>query len=135
MRACNILAVRIIMALALFRGELEDVVHLFLHCQRAVSFWSALGLDSKDFLQVESLWSATLAGPGWPSSKLRSTVLTCLFWNFWKCRSALVFNSELQTNTVIFCRCVADLQLWQCRFRSPADKLVISDWCVFLSSM
>ena len=48
------------MALALFRGELEDVVHLFLHCQRAVSFWSALGLDSKDFLQVESLWTAQL---------------------------------------------------------------------------
>ena len=51
------------MALALFRGELENVVHLFLHCQRAVSFWSALGLDSKDFLQVESLWTAQLPGP------------------------------------------------------------------------
>jgi hypothetical protein len=43
--------------------------------------------------------------------------------------STLFFES----NAVVLRRCTSDLQLWQCRVVSPVEKLVLDDWCVFLS--
>ena len=96
--------------------------HLFLHCPRAQSFWGAIGFPSSNLSQIEDLWDSALPGPPWSSPQVRSTVITGLLWNLWKCRNALIFNR---------C-CSSDFRLWQNRLRKVADKLCIEEWSSFL---
>jgi len=116
-----------------FCDQVEDVLHLFLGCHRAQSFWQTFGITSASFLQVEYLWLCALPGPDCTSEKVRSTILTGLLWNLWKCRNAKIFNQALESNGVVLQRCAADLLLWKHRATSLVDKFCLEQWSLYLS--
>ena len=105
----------------------EDTEHLFLHCPRAQSFWGAIGVTSSNLLQIEALWEIALPGPTCSSLQTRSTVLTGLLLNLWKCRNAQVFDHVQEANFVVFARCASDFCLWQNRQRETVDKFCNED--------
>ena len=118
-----------------FCGHDEDVVHLFLACPRAQSFWSLLPVNSSSVSTIEHLWSITLPSPALPNQKLHSTIITCLLWNVWKCRNAKVFNNVNDSNGDIFRRCGGDLLLWANRANSAPARLCLDKWSSFLRAM
>nr|TKW20488.1 hypothetical protein SEVIR_4G091900v2 [Setaria viridis] len=70
-----------------FCSEREDCFHLFISCLRSESFWSFLRLDLRTLSPangVEQLWTANPVQE--QIQKVRTTVLTCVLWNIWKCR-------------------------------------------------
>ena len=105
----------------------EDTEHLFLHCPRAQSFWGSIGVTSSNLLQIEALWEIALPGPTCSSLQTRSTVLTGLLLNLWKCRNAQVFDHVQEANFVVFARCAPDFCLWQNRQRETVDKFCNED--------
>ena len=62
------------------------------------------------------------------NARIKSTILTCLLWNIWKCMNAKVFRQEDEVNSVIAQRCKVDLVLWSYRCSSPSDKMKIIEW-------
>ncbi|TVU19476.1 hypothetical protein EJB05_35627 [Eragrostis curvula] len=86
-----------------FCGQNEDVPHLFLFCRRARLFWQVILADPLPD-SIEQLWDCNLIGPGLASGKLKSTVLTVILWNIWKCRNAKVFRNEEEVNRSVLGR-------------------------------
>ncbi|PVH39417.1 hypothetical protein PAHAL_5G496700 [Panicum hallii] len=113
----------------------EDCFHLFITCPRSVSFWNYYGLDVSSLAQsfgVEQLW---LVNPLQEvSSRINSTVLTCILWNIWKCRNMKVFRHEDETNLVISKCCSEDLALCSHRCSSSSDKMKLVVWSSFSPS-
>ena len=118
-----------------FCNAVEDTTHLFLHCPRAQNFWVIFHITSSQLASIESLWSAVLPGPHIPNQKTRSTIITCLLWNIWKCRNAKVFNTTDESNMDIIRRCHLDLKLWASHARSAPTRLCLGNWSSFLLSM
>ena len=114
----------------------EDCFHLFIACLRSTSFWNYCGIDVSLISQsfgVEQLWLENPLQEN--NSRIKSTILTCLLWNIWKCRTtviAKVFRQEDEPNAVIAKRCREDLILWSNRCSSPSEKMKIVELsCVF----
>ena len=110
----------------------EDCFHLFISCPRSGSFWNFIGLQSGSLLHslgVEQLWTVNPLMERCP--RIRSTVITCILWNVWKCRNAKVFRSEDETNLMISRRCGEDLSLWSHRCPSPTAKSRLLEWSNF----
>ncbi|KAF8648904.1 hypothetical protein HU200_064486 [Digitaria exilis] len=107
-----------------FCSGCEDCLHLFISCPRAQSFWSYLRFDLATVVDIEQLW---LANPFQETNQqIRTTLLTCVLWNVWKCRNAKVFRSEDESNLRVATRCHDDLLLWSNRSSkaSVKEKLV-----------
>ena len=110
----------------------EDCFHLFISCSRSNNFWAFIGLHTESLLHnlgVEQLWMVNPLMERCP--RIRSTVITCVLWNIWKCRNAKVFRSEDETNLMISRRCREDLVLWSHRCYSLADKHRLLEWSNF----
>ena len=75
---------------------------------------------------VEQLWLENPLQEN--NSRIKSTILTCLLWNIWKCRNAKVFRQEDEPNAVIAKRCREDLILWSNRCSSPSERIKIAEW-------
>lgn len=103
-----------------FCSGLEDCSHLFLSCPRARSLWSHLNFDLTMVYDIEQVWSTNPLQE--LDQRIRSTVLTCILWNLWKCRNAKVFRSEDDSNAQITTRCRDDLLLWSLRCNTLVDK-------------
>ena len=107
----------------------EDCFHLFIACPCSTSFWNYCGIDVSSMSQtfgVEQLWLENSLQEN--NARIKSTILTCLLWNIWKCMNAKVFRQEDEVNSVIAQRCKVDLVLWSYRCSSPSDKMKIIEW-------
>lgn len=59
---------------------------------------------------MEKLW---LANPLLETRQsIRTTILTCVLYNVWKCHNAKVFTSKDESNSQIASGCHDDLLLW-----------------------
>ena len=118
-----------------FCGSPEDTTHLFLHCPRSQAFWATLHIPSSSISNIELLWNFPFPGPELPNQKARSTIITCLLWNLWKCRNSKVFNQVDESDSDIKRRCAADLLLWANRTTSVAIKSCLGLWSSFILNM
>ncbi|RCV17972.1 hypothetical protein SETIT_3G263400v2 [Setaria italica] len=115
-----------------FCSEQEDCSHLFISCPRTKSFSASLSIDLSEMTHVHDIEQLWIANPFLePNQRVRTTVLTCVLWNVWKCRNAKVFRGEDETNARISRRCYDDLRLNRCFSSSDKNKLI--GWSSFFS--
>jgi len=113
----------------------EDFFYLFIACPRSTSFWNYCGIDVSSMsptLGVEQLWLENQLQES--NARIKSTILTCLLWNIWKCKNTKVFRQKDETNSVIADRCKGDLVLWFNRCSSSSDKMKVMEWINFFFS-
>ncbi|KAF8649208.1 hypothetical protein HU200_064403 [Digitaria exilis] len=110
-----------------------DVILIFIHLCKSFcvtfipkTFWAHLHIDLTTVTSVEQIWTANLFLES--NQRIRTTILTCVLWNVWKCRNAKVFRSVDETNLHIATRCHDDLLLWSNRCSTDADKAKLVEW-------
>jgi hypothetical protein len=104
----------------------ETAEHIVFHCDFAVQFWSAFGLQSSQNLGSSNLHCIQTIG-NLPDAQYNTFIILC-YWQLWKRRNGFVFRGEALNLRQVILSSKSEANQWRARM-PKRDKRVVDEWC------